>query len=173
MAIIPDTKNWTWVLDRPCPECGFDPAATAFGEVPGLLRSCAERWQEILAGPPAGVRPDDATWSPLEYAAHVRDLCRVYRMRLNLMLENDGAGFADWDQDATAVAERYAEQDPAAVAAELAAEAETTAAAFAAVEPGQLDRRGLRSDGSAFTVDSLARYFLHDALHHLWDVRPR
>ena len=172
MAIIPDTKNWTWVLDRPCPECGFDPAATAFGEVPGLLRSSAERWQEILAGPAAGVRPDDATWSPLEYAAHVRDLCRVYRMRLNLMLENDGAGFADWDQDATAVAERYAEQDPAAVAAELAAEAETTAAAFAAVEPGQLDRRGLRSDGSAFTVDSLARYFIHDALHHLWDVRP-
>ena len=24
-AIIePDTKDWTWVLDRPCPECGFE-----------------------------------------------------------------------------------------------------------------------------------------------------
>lgn len=24
MAIEPDTKDWTWVLDRPCPECGFE-----------------------------------------------------------------------------------------------------------------------------------------------------
>ena len=23
MTIEPDTKDWTWVLDRPCPECGF------------------------------------------------------------------------------------------------------------------------------------------------------
>ena len=80
---------------------------------------------------------------------------------------------SDWDQDATAAAERYAEQDPEVVADELAAEAEQMAAALAAVEPSQLDRRGLRSDGSAFTVDSLARYFLHDALHHVWDVSPR
>ncbi|MET4060301.1 hypothetical protein ABIB35_001846 [Arthrobacter sp. UYP6] len=173
MAITPDTKNWTWVLDRPCPECGFDAAATAFDDVPGLLRSSADDWRRILAGQAAAQRPDDGTWSPLEYGAHVRDLCRVYRMRLNLMLTDDDAGFADWDQDATAAAERYAEQDPEVVADELAAEAEQMAAALAAVEPSQLDRRGLRSDGSAFTVDSLARYFLHDALHHVWDVRPR
>jgi hypothetical protein len=173
MAITPDTKNWTWVLERPCPECGFDAAATDFRDVPDLLRSSAEDWRGILAAPAADQRPDDGTWSPLEYGAHVRDLCRVYRMRLNLMLEDDGAGFADWDQDATAIAERYAEQDPAVVADELAAEAEQTAAAFAAVEPFQLENRGLRSDGSGFTVDSLARYFLHDALHHLWDARPR
>ncbi|MCC3276260.1 DinB family protein [Arthrobacter sp. zg-Y20] len=173
MPITPDTKNWTWVLYRPCPECGFDAAAAAFDDVPDLLRDSADQWQGILADPAAVQRPDDATWSPLEYGAHVRDLCRVYRTRLGLMLENDGVGFADWDQDATAVAERYAEQDPAVVVAELGAEAESTAAAFAAVGPGQLARRGLRSDGSAFTVDSLARYFIHDALHHLWDVRPR
>lgn len=22
-----DDKDWTWVLERPCPECGFDTAA--------------------------------------------------------------------------------------------------------------------------------------------------
>ena len=173
MAIIPDTKNWTWVLDRPCPECGFESAATVFSDVPGLLRSSAERWQEILASPAAGVRPDNATWSPLEYAAHVRDLCSVYRMRLLLMVDTDGAEFADWDQDATAVAERYGEQDPARVAADLADEAEATAAAFAAVELQDRSRRGRRSDGSTFTVESLAKYFMHDAAHHLWDVRIR
>lgn len=25
-------------------------------------------------------------------------------------------------------------------------------------------------DGSAFTVESLTRYFIHDPVHHLWDV---
>ena len=24
--IEPDTKDWTWVIARPCPECGFDPS---------------------------------------------------------------------------------------------------------------------------------------------------
>jgi SAM-dependent methyltransferase len=32
-------------------------------------------------------------------------------------------------------------------------------------------RRGLRSNGSEFTVDSIARYHLHDVLHHSHDVR--
>ena len=31
---------------------------------------------------------------------------------------------------------------------------------------------GRRSDGSAFTVESLGRYWLHDVEHHLHDVRP-
>ena len=32
-------------------------------------------------------------------------------------------------------------------------------------------RRGLRDNGSEFTVDSIARYHLHDVLHHSHDVR--
>ena len=40
------------------------------------------------------------------------------------MLTQDGPQYPNWDQDATAVQDRYAEQDPAAVSAELAAAAE-------------------------------------------------
>lgn len=29
MAIVPDTKDWTWVLERACPECGFDASSFA------------------------------------------------------------------------------------------------------------------------------------------------
>jgi len=32
------------------------------------------------------------------------------------------------------------------------------------------ERKGLRSDGATFTVDSFLRYLLHDPIHHLWDV---
>jgi len=31
-------------------------------------------------------------------------------------------------------------------------------------------RTGRRSDGAEFTVDTFARYFVHDPIHHLHDV---
>ena len=73
--------------------------------------------------------------------------------------------------DATALDDDYASQQPAVVADELVAAAAVVADAFEAVPDDRLDRTGLRSDGSAFTVDSLARYFVHDPVHHLHDVR--
>ena len=39
-----------------------------------------------------------------------------------------------------------------------------------AVRPEQWAREGLRSDGAEFTTVTLARYLLHDVLHHLHDV---
>jgi hypothetical protein len=32
------------------------------------------------------------------------------------------------------------------------------------------DLTGARSDGAQFTVESFARYFIHDPIHHLYDV---
>lgn len=171
MPITPDTKNWTWVLERPCDDCGFDPAEVAFRDVPRIVRENAAAWPVELARPDPRTRPDDATWSPLEYGAHVRDVFRVFDTRLRLMLAEDAPTFANWDQDATALDDDYASQQPAVVADELVAAAAVVADAFEAVPDDRLDRTGLRSDGSAFTVDSLARYFVHDPVHHLHDVR--
>jgi hypothetical protein len=56
------------------------------------------------------------------------------------------------------------------VAAELVAAGAAVADRFDAVFPEQLERRGLRSNGSEFTVRTLGQYFLHDLLHHLHDV---
>jgi hypothetical protein len=86
MTIIPDTKDWTWVLERPCPEC---------------------------------------------------------------------------------------EQDPAEVAAELRQAALAIAGRFESVSGGQWQRTGTRSDGARFTVETFARYFIHDPVHHLYDATGR
>jgi hypothetical protein len=171
MTIEPDTKDWTWVLERPCPDCGFDAAATPASAVAGQVRSNAAAWVSLLAGP-VGSRPAPHLWSPLEYACHVRDVLRLYDVRLALMVEEDDPLYANWDQDETAVAERYGEQDPAVVAVELAAAARTVADRFDALEPAQWSRTGRRSDGASFTIESFSRYFLHDLVHHLHDVRP-
>lgn len=169
--IVPDTKDWTWVLERRCPECAFEAGALAGSALPALLRSYAARWGEVLRRPDAARRPSPAVWSPLEYACHVRDVCRVFRARAELMLTEDDPAFENWDQDATAIAERYDEQIPAAVADELREAADAVAATFAAVGGDQWARTGRRSDGSSFTVETLGQYFAHDLAHHLWDVR--
>jgi hypothetical protein len=170
--IVPENKDWTWVLDTPCPECGFTASAFAVGEVGSMIRSNAADFAIVLASPAVELRqrPDPATWSPLEYGAHVRDVYRLFRERLALMLGEDDPLFANWDQDATAVAERYGEQDPSVVATELVAAAAVLADAFDAIDSEQWLRPGRRSDGSAFTVDSFARYLIHDPVHHLHDV---
>lgn len=170
MSITPDTKDWTWVLDRPCPECGFEGSAVDHDDVPAMLRANAVAWRDVLARPDVRTRPDPTKWSPLEYAAHVRDTCRVYTERLHLMLTQDGPHYPNWDQDATAVEDRYAEQDPATVAEELVAAAERLADDFARVAGDQWQRTGVRSDGAHFTVDTFSRYFIHDPIHHLHDV---
>lgn len=170
MTITPDKKDWTWVLDRPCPECGLDTSAFRPTEVPAMLRANTEAWQRVLARPDAAVRPNPTTWSPLEYGAHVRDVCLLYARRLRLMLTQDAPRFPDWHQDQTAVENRYAEQDPATVAAELHEAAAQLADRFAEVADDQWDRTGARSDGAHFTVATFARYFIHDPMHHLHDV---
>lgn len=168
--ITPDSKDWTWVLDRPCPQCGFDPADHSLATLPGQFHDSAMSWSSVLARADAAVRPAPDVWSALEYACHVRDVHRLFAQRAALMLEQDEPRFDDWDQDATAIDSRYAEQDPATVDAELVEAAGHVAGLYAAVPAASAARRGTRSNGSEFTVETLAVYHLHDVLHHAHDV---
>ena len=172
MTITPDDKDWTWVLRRPCPECGFDTQSFGRDSVALLLRENATAWQGVLAEPHARVRPQADRWSPLEYGCHVRDAYRLYTVRLELMLTEHDPLFANWDQDETALADRYDEQDPAVVAVELTEAADALADAFDEVSGAMWERTGRRSDGANFTVESFARYFVHDPVHHLHDASP-
>jgi len=173
MTITPDTKDWTWVLERPCRECGYDGSALATGDVGLRVRATQPLWFEALSADDAAVRTRAGSWSTLEYACHVRDVHALYTERLALMLAEDAPLFANWDQDSTAVENGYHQQDPAVVGAELVAASEAMASAFDAVGADQWQRTGLRSDGAHFTVDSFSRYFLHDIEHHVWDVTGR
>jgi hypothetical protein len=169
--ITPDDKDWTWVLDEACPECGFDTSACPHTAVADLIRANAADWRALADGGRirAG-RPDPQTWSSLEYACHVRDVFARFDQRMALMLGEDDPLFANWDQDATAADDRYEEQDPATVIHALDANATAIAARLDGIEGEQWDRPGRRSDGSAFTLASLSRYLVHDPIHHIWDV---
>ena len=178
MAIVPDDKDWTWVITDQCPECGFvgrdhDPTTTS-----EIIRKHREIWTSVLVGEIAAqqdprVRLRRDYWSPLEYACHVRDVCRIYNARLLRMVHEDDPLYANWDQDATAIEACYAEQDAVVVDCELRAAADALASTFdAAAErsPAVWDRTGRRSDGASFTITTFSQYLVHDLVHHLWDI---
>jgi DinB superfamily len=167
----PDTKDWTWTLQRRCPECGLSAGEIDLDEIATRTFVAAEEWVQILRSSPAvAARPSPGVWSPLEYGAHVRDVFRLFDSRLQLMLTRDDPTFANWDQNETAIQERYSEQDPELVADELEAAAQILVDHIRVLPKDQLGRTGRRSDGSEFTVVTLLQYFLHDVIHHLWDV---
>lgn len=158
------------MLDRPCAECGMDTRELSAAEIPAMLRSSVATWQQELGRQDVRQRPEPQLWSPLEYACHVRDVCVVFDGRLRRMLTEDDPTFDNWNQDATAIDNRYGEQDPEVVAAELGRAADVLADRFAQVSGEQWQRTGSRSDGAVFTVQAFGRYFIHDVVHHLHDV---
>jgi hypothetical protein len=170
VAIPPDTKDWTWVITSACPECGFDARRHPRGSTASVLRAVSKAWDTALARDSVRTRERPDRWSTLEYGCHVRDAHRVFGGRLDSMLREDDPTFPNWDQDETARLERYDQQDPTAVARELVTAANVLAARFDSVTEPQWSRRGTRSNGSVFTVETLGSYALHDVVHHLWDV---
>ncbi|WP_309080493.1 DinB family protein [Zhihengliuella sp.] len=187
----PDTKDWTWVMTRACAECGEDVSDLSPQDIAARIRQALPLWQRLLVGEAFGTgrtgiessggdheaalrrRPAANTWSPLEYAAHIRDVFRVMHYRLDLMLREDAPTFPDWDQDQSAIEDRYNEQDPRVVSVQLASGGRGFADALDSTLGRDLGRRGIRSNGSEFTVESFARYAWHDVAHHLHDVGLR
>lgn len=166
----PDGKDWTWVLGEPCPECGFEAASLDRDQIPEATRKAVGTFQAALRTPGAPERSSPQVWSTLEYACHVRDVCSIFGGRVRLMLAEDDPSFANWDQDDTALLERYWTQDPIVVGDELQVAADQIAQAFGDVPDDAWGRTGRRSNGSVFTVESLGRYFVHDLVHHVHDI---
>jgi hypothetical protein len=168
--IEPDSKDWTWVISQKCPECGFDGSTVSHTEVANRILADAKQWPRRLTAVEATLRPRPTVWSALEYGCHVRDVHRIFNERVGLMLGEDDPRFPNWDQDATAVEDDYGSQDPTAVTAELVDAARTVADTYTHVPPQAWSRRGFRSNGSEFTIASIAVYHLHDIVHHAHDV---
>lgn len=134
---------------------------------PGVVRKFRTALEDR---PDAGQRPDEHTWSLLEYGAHLRDVCHVFRGRVRSMLLHEAPSYPDWDQNEAAAEGGYQDLDPVRVADELATAAGDLLRDAAALSGDELARTGLRSDGFEFTVQTLLQYFFHEVVHHWWDV---
>ena len=147
------------MLGAPCPDCGLTAGDVAPSEVAHRVQADLPRWSAVLERDDARERPEPATWSPTEYACHVRDVHELFAQRIRLML------------DETAIAQDYASQDPMVVATQLVTEGETMVELLGSIPADAWERTGVRSNGSEFTIATLTQYYLHDIVHHLHDVR--
>lgn len=166
-------RDWTRSQFEPCPDCGADAASVADEELGAeLLREIAAWGRLLAAADPAAVRqrPDADVWSALEYACHVRDLLPVMRARVVRAIEEDDPVLDWWDHEAAAVEERYGEQVPVLVVEAMTANARAFAAALAALGSDDWSRRATRRVGEHFTVRGIARFVLHETIHHREDA---
>ena len=72
----PDDKNWTWVLERPCPACRFDAQTIARHMIGATLRTTIEAWRTrssavalLCASVPQGRRLGGPSGPPSNMAA--------------------------------------------------------------------------------------------------------
>ena len=100
----------------------------------------------------------------------MRDVYQRFSTRIGLMIDEDDPVFSSWDQDESAVAGRYDEQDPVVVVGELVAAAQAVASQLDCLTELDRARTGRRSDGATFSVGSISRYMVHDTIHHVADV---
>ncbi len=159
-----------------CDECGFEGDELSPAEAVAALRRFPKRYRapltRLLPGEDGSVlrrRPAAATWSALEYAAHVRDVFAADVSRVRRTLDEQRPTFDDPGPDELAEARRYNEQDPVTVADELEDNAEALASALEAVPDDGWERVGIR-DGEERSVLATARTAVHEGNHHLLDM---
>lgn len=172
VPVPPETRDWSFVLRSGCEECGWQPRADA-AALRQAWDAAIQAWPAVPVAEGAQRRPDASTWSPVEYAAHARDMIRLLGIRLSSMLAEYDPEFTNWDGDVANVVRRDWSTDARALAEDLARAGREVAAVLDTLTAPMLERRGHRGDGMPFSVLSLWQYTDHDVEHHLWDISSR
>jgi len=161
------------VTGSTCAGCGFSPADASHA---GLAGRIVDESHQVSAALTAAdddlvrTRPAPATWSPLEYGAHVRDTLAVFTERIVRTRRDDDPELAWWDHEAALEGSYANELEASAVADDIDRNASHLATALADMSDADWDRPATRA-GDRFTVDLLARYLLHEVRHHRVDVQ--
>ena len=166
-----DERDWVRIVaEESCEECSLASAAVSREALGAAIVQEGLRWAALLACDAGDLRrrPQADVWSPLEYAAHVRDVLVLFAQRVELTLDRDEPDLPWWDHEAAAVEDDYNGQDPSQVAKALLAGAERLASALPSSHVGW-ERRATRRGREHFTVEGLARFALHEAYHHRLD----
>ena len=160
-----------------CPGCGLDYDTIAPSDVKVAVRSYPRRYRSALAAAledeaDAGLiprRPDDTTWSALEYTVHVADLYEHFAVVIRRMYDETAPTIDFWDPDERAAAERYGDADPTATLARLEAAAAQLGKELDRIDPDGWRRTATFPFGERDLL-TMARNAVHEGSHHLRDV---
>ena len=160
-----------------CPECGLDYDTVSPPDAKVAIRSFPRRYRTALAAAfedesDEGLvrrRPDETTWSALEYTVHVADLFELFATIIRRMYDETTPTLDFWDPDARAASERYSEADPAATLDRLDAAATKLATELERVDADGWSRTATFPFGERDLL-MMTRNAVHEGSHHLRDV---
>jgi hypothetical protein len=169
--------DWTRIQRDPCPQCGHHPAALPPSALGELAVESALAWREfLLEADDAYLRaiPEPGVFSPLQYAAHVRDILRVYSDRMVLGVEQDSPTVPIFNPPQE-VFESYNRLDTQELAADLEAQARRLAEIVDNMDPSNWTRIVVNDRGQygvyTFTIAGLGCNAAHEVHHHLLDAK--
>jgi hypothetical protein len=156
-----------------CEACGFDGGRYNDVSLLGGLRALGPRWRLLLGSAESllRVRPEAAAWSPLEYAAHSRDITalHVFGVEQALTLEEPAFPAIAAEDLIESAAASYGDANPGAVVDALEGHADRLAQLAEDAGPVAWSR-GLSIGDDRSDVRRLLEHALHDSLHHVDDV---
>lgn len=158
-----------------CDECGFVYGDLPRYEVSRALSELAEQYVARLSATSSDAlrrRPEPEVWSPLEYAAHVRDVIEVQRERAMVALLHDAPTFEPMGREERVVQWRYNDQDPADVAREIRRNTADLATVLDSLDDDGWVRIGIYNwpERAERDVEWIARHSVHEQVHHLLDI---
>lgn len=160
------------VTGSACAGCGFAPNDANRAGLAGRIVDESHRLGVSITGADderVRTRPAPDTWSALEYGAHVRDTLAVFTERIVRTRREQNPELGWWDHEAALEHSFANELEADAVADDVNRNASHLASALSDMTDGDWDRSCTRG-GDPFTVDLLARYLLHEVMHHRVDV---
>jgi hypothetical protein len=158
----------------PCPECGLDVGQLDASGAADIIGGLGSRYRAAFEGVDDGdvrvrARPDALTWSPLEYAAHVRDVIRYHGWLVNRALTEERPVVPVPNPDAVASGERYNEADLDDVLDAIAHQSTRFSARARGLSEPNLQRVAIRA-GDEVTVLHMVRNVAHEGHHHARDI---
>jgi S-DNA-T family DNA segregation ATPase FtsK/SpoIIIE len=162
---------------EPCPECGFVTDAIDDASVPAALRTTTTVIADLLRREERAellpIRPVPDVWSVLEYAGHLRDVFLVQRDRVLLALVVENPRFVPMNRNERVGLAGYNDDAPAVVADELVMAGDLLARVFERRTTDELARPCVYNfpEPTDRDVGWMGRHTVHEAIHHLMDVR--
>lgn len=167
-------QDWVRVVERErCVECELAAATITRAELAPELRRGASAWASLLQAVPAErlrARPARTRWSALEYGGHVRGVLEVFAQRVDRMANEVDPDLGWWDHEGAVADQQYQAAVPAELASGIVDAADGLADRLDRLDAAGWSRHGRRRPDEHFTVEGLARFALHEVVHHLHDA---
>jgi hypothetical protein len=160
-----------------CDECGFDGSLIDMDEAAARLRGLADSWASVFSHSEERLRarPAPDTWCPVEYTQHTTFALGAIEWAAGQFVAGRSP---DWTQEPADLAGEFEHEvhdcDRFEIAPTLDAlkSAARSMAAFAVnLTTAEQERRADYDHGLTMNTAAVVRHALHDAEHHLLDIR--